>query len=194
MGTSKDELRRSLRQVRDSIPPQVAEAAATAAAGHLASLPALAGAGTVAIYAPVRRELDPGPAARLLRERGVALAYPRVLVDERRLSFHLVVAEGALRPGAFGILEPDPALPALPLDAIDAFLVPGLAFDRTGTRLGWGLGYYDRTLAALPGRLRVGFCYEGQVVAHVPREPRDLPVHHIVTEIGVITPAGPPGG
>ena len=194
MGTSKDELRRSLRQVRDSIPPQVAEAAATAAAEHLGSLPALAGAGTVAIYAPVRRELDPGPAARLLRRRGAALAYPRVLVDERRLSFHLVSDEGALRPGTFGILEPDPALPSLALDAIDAFLVPGLAFDRTGNRLGWGRGYYDRTLAAVPGRLRVGYCFARQVVGHVPREPCDLPVHHIVTEIGIITPAGPQGG
>src|SRR5690606_17649865 len=115
VGTSKHELRLALRQVRDAIPAELAGPAAEAAAGHLAGLPALAGARTVALYAPVRGELDPRPAAHLLRRRGVALAYPRVRKQERLLGFHLVADEGHMVPGPFGILEPAPDCPALEL-------------------------------------------------------------------------------
>jgi 5-formyltetrahydrofolate cyclo-ligase len=187
----KRELRRILRSARDTVPPELAEAAATAAAAHLLALPDLAGARTAALYAPVRRELPSAPAARLLRASGIALAYPRAHVGTQRLSFHLVADERELVAGAFGIPEPAPDLPALPIDAIDLFVVPGLGFDRTGARLGWGHGYYDRTLADAPSRVRIGYCYQHQIVDHVPRGPFDLLMHHLVTEAGWFSP--PPG-
>lgn len=188
VATAKDELRRAARQVRDSIDPARAREAAAKAAGHLLARPELAGARRVAVFAAVASELDPGPAVTGLRARGIELVYPRVLSGSRRLEFHLVASEAELAPGAFGIPEPPPDAPVAPVQSIDAFVLPGLAFDAGGGRVGWGRGYYDRTLAAAPERLRIGYCFDCQLVEAVPREPSDLPVHIVITESGAVTP------
>ena len=183
----KDELRRTYRRLRDTVPTDEAAAAAEAAAAHLLALPLLARARTVAVYAPVHGELSPGPAVDALRARGVAIAFPRVLPAEHTLAFHLVAGDHELTAGTFGIREPSPGAPRVgpgQPTPIDVYLVPGLAFDDAGTRLGWGRGYYDRTLASDPHGVRVGYCYQCQVVPSVPRGDDDLPVHHIVTEAG----------
>jgi 5-formyltetrahydrofolate cyclo-ligase len=193
--SAKEQLRRSVRRVRDSISPAAAAAAAVAAARQLVSLPAAAAAGTIAVYAPVRGEIDPAPAALALAARGARLVYPRVVASEMRLTFHAVsVGDGVpvgLRPGAFDILEPPASTPHVSLDAIDLFVVPGLAFDSTGARLGWGKGFYDRTLALAPRAVRVGYCFACQVLAHVPHGRDDLPMHYLVTETGASHPGGP---
>ncbi len=191
MVTAKEQLRRSVRRVRDSIASDAAAEAAEAAARHLLALPPVAAARTVALYAAVRGELDPTPAGRALAARGVRLVYPRVLDSERRLTFHLVATapgRAELHPGAFGILEPLATAPLVPLDAIDVFVVPGLAFDLSGARLGWGHGFYDRTLAQAPAAPRVGYCYACQILPHVPHERDDIPMHHLVTETGASRP------
>ena len=180
----KEELRRTARVVRDAIAPEPRRRAAESAAGNLLALPRLTGARRVALFAAVGSELDATAAARGLRARGVEIAYPRVVPGARRLEFHLVGDEGELRPGAFGIPEPAADAPVAPVQSIDAFVVPGLAFDAGGARIGWGRGYYDRSLAAVPGRLRIGYCFECQLVPEVPLEPSDLPMHAIVTETG----------
>ena len=185
----KDELRRTHRRLRDTVPPDEATAAAEAAAAHLLAMPLLAHARTVAVYAAMRGELSPLPAVRVLRERGVAIAYPRVLPGQRMLAFHVVAGEHELTAGSFGILEPSADAPRVgPGQAVpvDVYVVPGLAFDDSGTRLGWGRGYYDRTLAPDSHGVRVGYCYQSQVVPGVPRGAADLPVHFIVTETGAI--------
>ncbi len=87
----------------------------------------------------------------------------------------------SLRPGRFGILEPagegEAALPP----QVEVVLVPGLAFDARGGRLGWGRGYYDRALAQAPGARRVGVCLEAGLVESVPMQAHDLPMHVVVT-------------
>lgn len=85
-----------------------------------------------------------------------------------------------MAPGRFGIPEPVDATTVLP-PTIDVVLVPGLAFDRDGGRLGWGRGYYDRALATAPHAARVGVCLEPGIVSHVPMEAHDLPMHWVVT-------------
>ncbi len=194
MATAKEQLRRSLRRVRDSISVDAATLAAEAAARHLFTIGPVADARTVALYAPVRAELDCSPAARELAARGVRLAYPRVIGPAKHLEFHEVELSAAgpppLGPGTFGIPEPAASAPIVPLDHIDLFLVPGLAFDRTGARLGWGHGFYDRALARAPSAVRVGYCYACQLVDHVPREAVDLPMHYLVTEAGASRAGG----
>lgn len=189
VAAGKEELRRAARRIRDAVGRVEARAAADRAAEHLVSLPRLLGARRVALFASVGSELDAGPAARLLRARGVELAYPRVLRRPHRLEFHLVGGEEELAPGAFGIPEPAADAPVAPVHTIDAFVVPGLAFDRSGARVGWGRGYYDRTLAAAPDRLRIGYCFDCQLVPEVPRHRDDLLMHVIVTESGALVPA-----
>jgi 5-formyltetrahydrofolate cyclo-ligase len=166
-----------------------AQAAALQAAEHLLRLPWIAAARRVALFASVGSELDAGPAARGLRARGIELTYPRVLRGVHRLEFHLVSEPADLTPGAFGIPEPPSTAPVAPVQSIDAFVVPGLAFDAGGARVGWGRGYYDRTLAAAPERLRIGFCFDCQLVPEVPRDRGDLLMHVIVTESGALVPA-----
>ena len=186
---NKELLRRRAREERDAIPSERRRRAADSAAGHLLRLPGLATARRVAMFAAVGSELDPAAAVLRLRARGVEIVYPRVVRGARRLDFHRVTGESELAPGAFGIPEPAPDAPVAPVQSVDAFVLPGLAFDAAGGRVGWGRGYYDRTLAAAPERLRIGYCFDCQLVGEVPLEPCDLPMHLVVTESGVLVPS-----
>jgi 5-formyltetrahydrofolate cyclo-ligase len=89
-----------------------------------------------------------------------------------------------LAPGPYGIPEPGPEVPEVPLGSIDLVVVPGLAFDRRGARLGQGGGYYDRTLCQT-GALRVAVAYSEQVVERLHTEAHDLPMNILVTEAEV---------
>lgn len=137
----------------------------------------------VALYAPKGSEVDTAGVDAVLRARAATVAYPRVIGDALPLAFHAARA-AELVPARFGLREPDPATaPAVELAAIAAFILPGLAFDRAGGRIGWGRGHYDATLAAAPAALRIGLAFEAQLVESVPREPHDVPLHAIVTEV-----------
>lgn len=100
-----------------------------------------------------------------------------------------------LAPGRFGVLEPTAMVRADParqvrLDWLDVVLVPGVAFDRAGARLGYGKGYYDRFLSRLPPQVpRVGLAYSLQLVPTLPTEPTDQRVDYIVTETGIVDTA-----
>jgi 5-formyltetrahydrofolate cyclo-ligase len=162
-------------------------------------------AGCLAGFLAVRSEIDPAPALDEARRRGARVAFPRV-ADERvpRLSFHAVDAS-ELRAGRFGIPEPPPDSAEVQLDDIDLMIVPGLAFDVAGRRLGFGGGYYDEVLSLRRGlgrrdaspaggasvgrtgpRLVVGLAYDFQVVDVCPAEPHDQPIDCVVTESRVI--------
>lgn len=168
--------------MRDAIPGPDAARAAEAAARHLLALPALAQARTVSLYAAAHGEIDPAAAGAELAARGVTLVYPRV-ADRTHLAFHT----GELLASGFGLREPAADNPEVSLDQIDVMVIPGLAFDSTGTRLGWGKGYYDRALAVTRA-VRIGYCFALQIVPHVPRESYDIPMHHLVTEDGALSP------
>lgn len=140
---------------------------------------------TVGMYEAMGSELSTHEAAAGLRSRGIALAYPRVLADQRTLGFHRIGDPAELASGTFGILEPSAAAEPVALSAIDLFIIPGLAFERRGHRLGWGKGCYDTTLAASPV-LRVGYAYSCQIVANVPCGEHDLLMDIVVSEDGIV--------
>ncbi|MEV5680499.1 MULTISPECIES: 5-formyltetrahydrofolate cyclo-ligase [unclassified Streptomyces] len=151
-------------------------------------LPELAEARTVAAYVSVGRE--PGTRALLdaLRTRGVRVLLP-VLLPDNDLDWAPYEGAERLVPAGRGLLEPDGARlgPAAVLDA-DAVLLPGLAVDAHGMRLGRGGGSYDRVLARLSAAgahpALVVLLYDDEVVAQVPREPHDHPVDAVVTPAG----------
>jgi 5-formyltetrahydrofolate cyclo-ligase len=93
-----------------------------------------------------------------------------------------------LRPGAWKILEPHPErCPVVAVEEIDLIFVPGLAFTRTGGRLGRGGGFYDRFLAGMrPGAMKVGVCFHAQLAGELPMEAHDHEVGVVVTEREVI--------
>ena len=103
----------------------------------------------------------------------------------RNLVFHRVGDPAELVVGAFGIREPALTAPVAPVERIELFAVPGLAFDRSGNRLGWGMGHYDATLSDNLEATRVGLAYEAQIVDRVPRGDHDLPMNIIVTDAGI---------
>ncbi len=137
---------------------------------------------TVSAYWPMADELDVRSAMKALHERGNRIALPVMLGPARPLLFRQWQPGQALEPAAFGTSEP-PA--EAPISVPEVLIVPLLAFDRQGYRLGYGGGFYDRTLAELRGVSHVtavGAAYAGQEVARVPREATDLPLDWIVTE------------
>jgi 5-formyltetrahydrofolate cyclo-ligase len=137
---------------------------------------------TVAAFASTRGEIDTYPLLEGIMASGKKLALPHVSKDKSQLRFYEVTDLKKLSPGEFGILCPEP-VHAVPMDKIDLILVPGLAFDRKGFRLGFGKGYYDRALPQIrPDSVSVGLCYSFQVVDQVPVGEHDIPVKALLHE------------
>jgi len=178
----KAELRARLLACRGEVDPNRAAAAAEAIADRLTELIAPE-AEVVAAYWPLAGELDPRPALQRLAARGHRLALPRMQGKALPLMFHAWDWGQPLIQGGFGVMQPDPAAPSAVPDVV---LVPLLAFDRVGQRLGYGRGYYDRTLGALraagAARLAIGLAFALQEVEAVPFGPADEPLDAIVTE------------
>jgi 5-formyltetrahydrofolate cyclo-ligase len=133
----------------------------------------------VAGYSPIRDEADVRPLMSALSAGGLSLALPRI--EGRELSFHAWKDGDAVVFNSYGIAEPVAAGSALKPDLI---LVPLLAFDGTGHRLGYGGGFYDRTLAKHACKA-VGIAYAGQEVQELFREPHDRALDMILTENGL---------
>ncbi len=146
----------------------------------LAVLPPPAGA-VVAGFWPLPGEIDIRPLLLALGDRGHCIALPVTPQRGRPLAFGAWRPGEALLPGRFGTMAPAGA-EIVP----DVLLVPLLAFDRRGHRLGYGAGYYDRTLASLPAARAVGCAFAAQEVAEVPAGPYDVPLGAVATEAGVI--------
>ncbi len=93
--------------------------------------------------------------------------------------------DNLLPSGKFGILEPIEAM-KIAYKNIDLILVPGIAFDNEGHRIGYGLGYYDKFLKKVPKAVKIGLCFDFQVVEKIPKETHDVPVDFIVTEKRIV--------
>ncbi len=174
-----------MKRRREAVARPERERAARQAAAHVLGLEELAGAHTVGLYAALDCELGTDALAAELRERGVRLAYPRVVPGQRALCFHWVDDSAQFARGTFGLLQPDPALELVAVNALDALIVPGLAFDTAGHRLGWGKGHYDATLAGGVDGLLVGYGYACQLVDALPQDAHDVSMDLVVTEAGV---------
>ena len=139
---------------------------------------------TVSAFVAIGEETDPAPLIALLRAKGHRIALPRVVRKGEKLAFHLHEPGAALVPGVFGLSQPGKDWPeAIP----DVLIVPLLAFDARGMRLGYGGGFYDRTLAALRASrdiLAVGFAFAGQEIPDVPHRETDELLDWVVTETG----------
>ena len=146
----------------------------------------------VAGYVALRDEIDPSPLLTALAARGQPLCLPVVAGRDRPLVFRAWTPGDRLEEGGFGTSVPAAAAPERFPTLV---LVPMLAFDRRGYRLGYGGGFYDRTLPRLRARgpvLAVGLAYAEQEVAALPVEAHDAPLDAVVTPDAVIRPGGTP--
>lgn len=175
---SKAEIREIARRRRADLRT---DGFAAALAAHAELLKISAGA-VVAGYHAHRDEADPALLLQALARMGAHIAFPRVAAKDAALEFHRIPDGEMLRPGTFGIQEPLTHWPAV---APDVLLVPLLAFDDAGYRLGYGGGYYDRTLAALPRARAIGIAYAGQRVDILPRDAHDCRLNAVLTENGL---------
>lgn len=190
---SKRQLRREMSQRRRLIAPaEACRAGRVAAQSLLASGPALR-ARRIAVYASLPDELPTRHLFDCVVECRSSALLPRT-VGENRLEFFAVASWDELQPGRYGVLEPHPQGPPARLSADDLVVVPGVAFDPLGNRLGRGKGCYDRAFSADSGEAPtlVGFGYEFQVVETVPHDDADRRVDAIVTERAVRSCGGRP--
>ena len=185
----KAALRRVMRERRAALEAKTRAAASFAVRDRLIDmLPrlGLAPAAVVAGFLPIRDELDPRPALAALRERGFRLVLPVVIARNEPLIFREWLPETVLEPDAFHI--PAPPVWAEQLSP-DLLLVPMLAFDRKGERLGYGAGFYDVTLTLLRQQraaIAVGIAYSAQEVESVPVSARDATLDALVTDKDVL--------
>lgn len=181
---AKQAMRAEARERRAILKAAAHDAPARMAEHFLNAIPMLPRA-TVSGYWPIGDEADPLPLLERLRPKGHAIALPRVAGLKRTpLAFHVYPAEASLIPGRFGLQEPGAdwtiAIPSV-------LIVPLLAFDAAGHRLGYGAGYYDATLADLRRGhdvIAVGWAYAGQEVPEVPHDEHDQGLDWVVTEQG----------
>ncbi|MFB8777161.1 5-formyltetrahydrofolate cyclo-ligase [Streptomyces broussonetiae] len=189
----KRTLRREFLAVRNRLTADDVRESGAALARHALALPELAHARTVAAYVSVGSEPDTLALLDALRARGVRVLLP-VLLPDNDLDWGEYTGEGSLarvrHGGRMALLEPvGERLGPDAVAAADAVLLPGLAVDTRGMRLGRGGGSYDRVLARLDRAgvrpALVVLLYDTEVVGHVPEEPHDRPVRAVVTPSGV---------
>ena len=150
-------------------------------AGHADAL-AIAPGVIVAGYQAHQDEADPALLLQRLAQAGARIAFPRVTAKDQGLEFHSQPDGEMLHPGAYGISEP---LQHWPLVVPRILLVPLLAYDDQGYRLGYGGGYYDRTLTALPAARAIGIAYAGQRMDVLPHDAHDIALDAVLTENGL---------
>jgi len=178
-------IRASMRSFRTGVSQDVYRSASERACENLAQVPAFAQARVVAGYRPARQELDPGDALKRVADAGRLVVWPRVMKDGVTLAFHHVPDRESWVKGHFGIWEPAEDTPVVDPGSIGCFVVPGLAFDIHGGRLGQGGGHYDRVMAnarSIAAPIFVGFAFANQVISAVPQLPHDGKVDWLVTE------------
>lgn len=181
LSRAKSVLRLKARAARRSVLSEYRTAYAYAVAERILNLAEIAGASAVSVYGASPEEVDVSVLELALRVRGIRIAYPRVS-GPRVLTLHWVDEDTRLVTGAFGLREPTASTPRAELDALSAMIVPGVAFDAAGNRLGFGGGYYDALLAATDHPpLTIGVAYDEQVVPVVPHHPHDWRMDIVVT-------------
>ena len=170
---------------REALPAEIRAAASQAIAAR--PFPVAISAGTVASgFMPMKSEINPIPLMRKLADAGARLALPVVAGRGKPLIMRAFAFGQPLASGVWGIREPKPDAPeVLP----DVLIVPLLAFDRSGYRIGYGAGYYDLTIAALRRQktvIALGVAFAAQEIAHVPKTARDARLDLVLTEREVI--------
>jgi 5-formyltetrahydrofolate cyclo-ligase len=181
----KGELRKRMRGLRQTVPASACAAKSLRVVEKLIALPAIAEARAVALFWPMedRHEVDLRSLHGRLRERGVRVAYPAVDGENGALVFRFVREPAAMQPNALGVREPSPEEPEAARGDVDVILVPALAVDPRGHRIGYGAGYYDRALPRFsPMATAVCVAFDFQLLVDLPNTPDDVPVAWIVTE------------
>jgi 5-formyltetrahydrofolate cyclo-ligase len=181
----KAELRKRMRALRKTLPPAACADRSTRIADRVSALEPIARARAVALFWPIedRHEVDLRSLDVRLRARGVRVAYPGIEAEGGAMTFRFVEDTDAMEPRGFGFREPSLREPEARPGELDAIVVPALAVDPRGHRIGYGVGYYDRALPRFaPPATSIAVAFDFQLVAEAPDTPLDVPVAWVVTD------------
>ncbi|MEN8255570.1 MAG: 5-formyltetrahydrofolate cyclo-ligase [Verrucomicrobiota bacterium] len=181
---SKQDIRKQIKAKRKALDVQWLEAASIRVVGNLLSLEVFRSSETVALYMAIAGEVNLDPLFPKCRELGKRTCIPVFNAEKKLYEMTEIMPETECSTGHYGIREPlSPAL--FPMRKIDLVVVPGVAFDRKGNRLGRGGGYYDRLLEGFSGA-SVAVAFDFQVLPQIPLEPHDKPVDVLVSETEIM--------
>ena len=180
----KNALRRRMKAAREGWENAYRQSADAAIAQHVRKSAVWRAAGTVFAYVSVGCEVDTRALIEAALKEGKRVCAPRCL-GKGRMEAREIAALGALVPAAYGLLEPAENAPLVPPEEIGLTIVPCLAADRSGHRLGYGGGYYDRFLRCAAGA-SMCLCRARALLEDVPREEHDAAVDMVVSEAGIV--------
>ena len=181
----KSELRKRMRALRKALPPAACALRSARIAQRVSELEPVASARRVCLFWPIddRHEVDLRPLDATLRAGGASVAYPGVDPETGAMTFRFVSDPDAMEERGFGFREPSLREPEAQPGEIDAIVVPALALDPRGHRIGYGAGYYDRALPRYaPPAVTVAVAFDFQLVAEVPDSAVDVRAAWIVTD------------
>ena len=176
---SKQNLRQEMRQRKKTYGSEQLRRMSQPIIETLLAHPRLMSAHTILLYASLADEVNTHELINTLLQQGKTLLLP-VVVDDHTMKICRYTHDTNVGHGSFGIMEPQ-AEAFTDYEQIDLILVPGMAFDRHGHRLGRGKGYYDRLLPRIPAAYKAGICFPFQIVEEVPAEAFDICMDIIIT-------------
>jgi 5-formyltetrahydrofolate cyclo-ligase len=182
----KAELRKRMRGLRKALPASACARRSERIVERLLVLEPIVRAQAVALFWPIeaRHEVDLRPLDGVLRKRGARVAYPAVDPEAGAMEFRFVEDIDSMRPHSLGHREPARRDAKAPPGQIDVIVVPGLAIDPRGHRIGYGAGHYDRALPLhVPPATSVAVAFDFQLVAEVPQTQGDAAVGWVVTDV-----------
>ncbi len=183
----KTEVRKELLRKRDCIPPEVRKVKNRLIRERLLSLDEFKNATIIFFFASFRTEVDTAELIKTSLSTGKRVVLPKVEKDSQELRLYEIRDFGELSPGYLGIPEPLVREGQMSINDVDLVIIPGAGFDISGSRIGYGGGYYDRLLAGLQKPVPViAPAYEEQVVDLIPSEPHDIKVQIIATDSRLI--------
>lgn len=183
----KKQKRAIYRALRASVSKEDKLALDRAICDKICSLASFRFADTVLLYSPIGSEIDLTPVALRALELGKKIAFPICDTERRVMTFKYVSTLDDLKTGSYSIPEPDKDAPAFAGEQNALCIVPALAFDKEGYRLGYGGGYYDKFLKIFKG-VSLGVAYDSLIADRLPRGVYDMPVSIILTERRNIVP------
>lgn len=179
--SSKAEARKHFSSLRASITEEERKTKSIAICKKISTLIEFEKCDTLFLYAPIKNEADPLMLFDIAKKHGVRLAFPISITSTFELDFRFINSLDELEVGAYGIREPRKDAPKAFFTEHSICIVPALAFDSFGHRLGYGKGFYDRFLNNFIG-LSVGITFNELKCSSLPHESTDVPVNIIITD------------
>ncbi len=188
-------MRKRMRGLRNTFPAAVCAEKSRAIVERLAKRPEIERARSVALFWPIeaRHEVDLRDLDTTLRARKIPLFYPAIDDETRMMTFRLVTDVALLQDLTFGFAAPPKDAPEAGPDDLDVIVVPAIVVAPSGHRIGYGAGYYDRTITRfLPHAVTIGVAYDFQLLSEIPFTESDVALDLIITDTQTIVPSEEP--